>query len=297
MQSRLIQANIALFQGQRGETRRLIQEFLAENGTPPPGSDAAAQLLWLEAQSSESHEEQIQRLYHLVASLDPNNPYSKMAREYLADEQRYSALIRPEGQGRAFQFLNVPFWKMAFFILIGGFVVFGLMTLLEDRSPAVSTPVEQVSQPTAAPAPDRSRVLVSSSFSARYPDGILQLTAIEDPSERVIDLRSGQTILPVPGARFYTLSMVFECRGGICNEPPEADLFVLLENETRIEARQDVAVSGERRFEPIALGRTTAGWVIFEIPVSIPVRALLIFPANAENDTPPLEIDLSSVPN
>jgi hypothetical protein len=34
-----------------------------------------------------------------------------------------------------------------------------------------------------------------------------------------------------------------------------------------ISARPDLAISGERRLQPIAQGRTSTGWLVYEIPV------------------------------
>jgi hypothetical protein len=118
--------------------------------------------------------------------------------------------------------------------------------------------------------------LVADAYTARYPQGILQVTAIEDQSERVIDSDTGEVLTPIPGARFYALNVVFECRGGICDAPPQANLTLQLDDGSRIQPRVGVQIAGATGLSPIALGRTTNGWVVFEVPSITPVAALVV---------------------
>ena len=129
-----------------------------------------------------------------------------------------------------------------------------------------------------ADLPDKSRAIVADSFTARYIEGILQVLAIEDRSERVVYIEDGLLAEPVAGARFYALSVTFECRQGICNTPPQAELEILLNNGSTLPQRTDLTIAGQSQFEPIALGRATSAWVVFELPTLNQPTDLIIRP-------------------
>jgi hypothetical protein len=287
MHPKLIKANIALFKGARTETQRLLQEYIAENPGPGVAEADTAMVLWLDAQAQDELSERLSRLQRLVNSVDPHNSYARMARAYLTEEARYAQLLNPQRRSMTLRFI----WPLMF-LVIGGLITFGLLNLIGTSPEAVATPVDIQTQPTHLP--DRSQILVADSFTARYTEGILQVTAIEDASERVFDTRAGQLATPVPGARFYALNLIFECRRGICNTPPEADLILRLDNGTLIPLRENAIIADQPVFQPIALGRTTRGWLVFEVPILSQIEALLITPASAPREAEPLLIELPS---
>ena len=43
-----------------------------------------------------------------------------------------------------------------------------------------------------------------------------------------------------------------------------------------IQPRTDVHISGTTPLSPIALGRTTNGWIVFEVPLVTPVTSLIV---------------------
>ena len=292
----LIKANIALFQGERAETQRLLQEYIGNAGTVREDDPNRSLVLWLDAQIQTNLDERLRRLNALVATIDADDPYARLSREYLQEEERYRAKIAPQAQQRpaVLAAFGAPLWKAGLFVIVGGMAAWILLSLFSGAnrpaSPADSTgaaPTGMGSNPAmGANLPDESRPLVADSYTARYRSGVLQIVAVEDDSKRVVDGRSLTLITPVPGARFLALSAVFECRDAICGTPPEAELSLRLDNEITVAARVDVSIAGERVFEPIALGRTTAGWIIFEIPVISAVNALIITPIEEPGGTP-----------
>jgi hypothetical protein len=70
--------------------------------------------------------------------------------------------------------------------------------------------------------------------------------------------------------------MSFECRSGVCDQPPEANLTLQIDTDTRIAPRPDLVIAGDAPLAPIALGRVTTGWVVFEIPVISDVQSLIV---------------------
>ena len=297
---KLIKANIALFKGARSETRRLLQEYQSEWGSTQEADPHRPLVMWLDAQAQNDREMRLERLRTLVAIIESDNAFAQLARAYLEEEDRYATQIDPGAQQSrsGITVFGASLVQVIFFMIIGGILAFIGISALDRRDvQPVSILVEPTSVPliqsTAPALPDRSQALVADSYTARYPAGILQLTAFENDSERVLDIQSLTTVDPVPGARFYALKIVYECRAGICDDPPQADLAVELETGNVIAARTDVGLAGEHTFESIALGRTTTGWAVFEIPVASPVSGLVILPTDGDDpEAQPLKITI-----
>lgn len=269
---KLIQANIALYAGAYAESRRLLDEYRAQEGIP---REHGALALWLGAQAEEDPEERLRHLQVLVAQGAPDSIYVQMAQQILTQEAEHETKMRA---ARSTALLpGVKTWQVIAFAA----AAFALIAILVVLNPATNAPAATATSlpttpaPTPAP-PDRSRPLDPAQYSGRYPQGILQLLRLEDPSERVIDPDTGAGVSPVAGARFYALQIGFECRSGVCDQPPEANLALQIDANTRIPPRGDVVIAGDSPLAPVALGRVTIGWVIFEIPVISDVQALII---------------------
>jgi hypothetical protein len=295
LDTRLIKANIALFKGERAETLRFLQEYVAEFGFSLESDPDAPLVMWLDAQAQTERDERLRRLRMLVNSVPAGNHYRQMAQNTLSEEER---LGRHENAPQTLIFGLSP--RMTGLVVVIGFLLIaGAAVLLSGQTagqPAVSSNETAAPSPTALNLPDLSQALVADSFSAHYPRGVLQVIALEEDSKRVIDTREQTLATPVPGARFYALSLTFECRGGICNEPPEAQLALQLDNGDLIPLRQNASIAGQPTLQPIALGRTTAGWVVFEVPLVSTVKALVVSPPDpaSEQAFDPVTIALPS---
>jgi hypothetical protein len=274
----LIKANIALYRGERAEALRLLRQYQSER---PAGDDPhRSMVLWLEAQTQPDDAMRARLLRDLIHSTDIDDTYAQMAREYLLAEEAYSAPPQPKRR--------TGLWLGG---ALGGVLLVGAGLLLRPFANDPTPTATPALTPTPAAAlaetlPDRSEPLVADGFTARYERGILQVVALEDRSERVVSA-DGAVLEPVAGARFYALEIVFECRGGICDAPPEAAL-ALQTGTDMIAAREDVTIAGDGVLEPIALGRSTRGWVVFEVPSLSNVEALHVQPEDAD----PIIIDL-----
>lgn len=286
MHEKLISANIALFRGERAETLRLIDELEREN--PATLHDHTSMIMWLIAHAQTNNDLRLQRMHELIARTPPNDYYHQLTRDYLSEEDLYSEKLQPARGIATRQLLAIIAVVLVLGVLAAGILNTGdVPTAVALR--ASPTPIPTVINPEDLP--DNSRAIVADSFTARYIQGILQVLAIEDYSERVIYIEDGLLAKPVAGARFYVLSVTFECRLGICNTPPEAKLDTLLNNGTSLPMRDDLTIAGQPQFEPIALGRATSSWIVFELPTLNQPTNLIIHP-ESDNDVEPQVYDI-----
>ena len=64
-----------------------------------------------------------------------------------------------------------------------------------------------------------------------------------------------------------------------------------LDDGTQLEPRTGLSISGEQPLQAVALGRTTVGWVVFEIPLVSIVKALVVAP-HVVGDFEPIKVGL-----
>lgn len=291
MNPTLIKANIALFNGSRAEARRLLRDYEAQAGSTPDVEDASL-VLWLTAQAQDSREGRVEGLHKLLAVVSANDPYAKLANQYLADEEKAEAeaatAIVPEdgvaAPGRR-GILGVAWWKAVAFAGVG--VVLGVivMTLFSpggrtgpDEAGALATaPVASGAAAQGTPLPDLSTPIPPELHQTTYPRGILQVSRIEDGSQRIAD-RNNALIGPVIGTRYVALKLVFECRQGTCSRPPEANLSLFLDDGSLAGQLTDVSVVGEPPLQAVGENFTTDGWVVFQVPDARDPLALAVLP-------------------
>lgn len=302
MHPKLIKANIALFNGARTETRRLLDEYRSEADDAKP----TPMILWLDAQAQDTRDARIERLHDLLEETGENSRYARYARAYIEDERKYSNKPLPGSRGsNGLSILGVSLWKAALFTLIGGALAFVLVSAFNPGAgqsgvtPEFATAIATPGSPdvNASPPPDQSTPVAPELFQAQYNRGILQITAVEINSTRAADTQEQVLLTPITGARFYALKLIFECRQGICANPPEARLALELDDGTNIPAMDDVGIMGENLFQRVAEGRSTNGWVVFEIPLDSTPSRLVIVPPSPDTATPPTPvfIDLSGL--
>lgn len=273
---RLIQANRALFEGDRIEARRLLDEYRRVSTVP------ADLLAWLEANTENDAGIRLEKLRELARHSSESSVYGRMARDYVEQEDTYARRLRRAGTPRWRARLLIPVALLVVAILAGG-VLLARPGREIDALLATATPT--IAPATATPYPDNSVALTGDAYSVRYSAGILTVQALEDRSQRVLSLQSGQFVEPVPGARFYALHLTFECRASICRQPPQANVLLALDTGDLIEARSDVRIADQVGLEAIALGRATNGWIVFEIPVLNRAEGLQIVPYSADGGT------------
>src|SRR5574337_874803 len=194
LDARLIKANIALFKGERAETLRFLQDYVAEFGFSLERDPDAPLVMWLDAQAQTERDERIRRLRILVNSVPGGNYFGQLAQNYLRDEDR---LTRPAAVG--FELGGIG--RAVLFLVIGVALALGGVALFTSQNRSQLPPVGTPSPSPAATSlnlPDLSQALVADSFTANYPRGVLQVTALEEDSQRVLDTREQTLATPVP---------------------------------------------------------------------------------------------------
>ena len=288
MHEKLISANIALFKGDRAETIRLLDEL--ERDHPQALQDHVSMVMWLRAHAQTDNTIRLQYMHELLAHTPSDDYYHRLTHEHLMNEDYYSNRLQPSQWIGTRQLLGLIAVILVIGVLVAGIVNNQNITTTVILEPS-PTPIPTVINP--ADLPDNSRAIVADSFVVRYDAGILQVLAIEDRSQRVIYIEDGLLAEPVAGARFYALSVVFECRRGICNTPPEAELSIQLNNDSTLPQRTDLAIAGQSQFEAIALGRTTASWVVFELPtLNQPTQLVIRSQSDDANEAQLYKIEL-----
>jgi hypothetical protein len=257
----LIRANIALFTGDYAEVRRLLDDYRAAGGG---AAEHAPMALWLDAHAQSEPEERLRRLENLLSLVPPDNIYAHLAQSIL-DLERPAPVEPP----RRFTVQRVIIAAVAVVLALVGLY----LILPKPQPPAIADASPTATPaPTAAPLPDRSRPLAGVS-RANYVGGILQVIAVEDSAQRIVG-PDGAQLTPVPGARFYAVELAFECRIAICQNPPEAAIALRLADDSLIAPEERAFVQNETSLSPVALGITTRGWLVFEIPSIVAVSAL-----------------------
>ncbi|MFN8528492.1 MAG: hypothetical protein U0670_07765 [Anaerolineae bacterium] len=288
----VIKAQAALFNGERAEVRRYLSEY-ADAG----GDTSLSVIRWLDAQTAETPEERIDKLREMVGegSTD-SDPYVQLAAQTLQIEDRIRAVITPDGGRRMLTVL------IALALIVGGAALGGTIALAISRANA-STEIAQTTDqtavetvpavaPTATPI-DRSVGLPpDSGYMTQYAAGLLRLIAIEEDSQRVVDA-SGAALTPIPGARFVALGFQFECRAGLCNDPPEGRVELRGNKAFFTAPREDAFISGGRVWEAVARDRVTGGWLVFEVPVDTAIEEIAVYPTGGDANGPPYVIHLA----
>ncbi|GAB1421015.1 hypothetical protein MASR2M15_11470 [Anaerolineales bacterium] len=272
----LIEANIALYEGDIQNVNQYLDQL--DNETIESWS---IEVLWLRANASIDLQTQKDLLTKLIVEAPLDNIYSELARDYLTNIEKYA--IKPS-QGRSKSF------KVG--LGIGLSIVAALLFIL--ISPLLNPPValDELISDEVVPTPelvyeDRSLPMVSSALQARIDAGLIQLVAVEDNSQRVFDPRSLQILKPIDGARWLAYQMVFECRKGICSNPPESVMILTTRSGEQFYSRDDLTLMDDEQFQPLALGRLTRGWVVFEIPqFEIPVEITILSKSDDLSLTP-----------
>ncbi len=307
MNPTLIKANIALFNGSRSEARRLLDEFRA--GNPRLEPEDSTFLMWLDAQAQDERAARLEKLRLLADKGVKSSRYVTMAQETLAVEEQAKVGGRdvPEGDvvpgkpGRQLpRLLGVELWKVGTFAVAGIVVGTRLWAIADIRPPSsaqqTAAPLPDSAATSAPPTagPDRSVRIAPEDHTAQYPQGIVELSAFEDGSQRVGNL-NGVPLTPVQGTRFYALRVRFECRsGGVCSRPPEASVVLLTDGNAAIPPVDNAGIIGESLLQPIGNLSSTTGWLVFELPENSQAAALVLTPPAATGETPqPILIPLT----
>lgn len=301
---RLIRANIALFQGKRSETRRLLEEYIAEQ----PDARRSPIVLWLDAHSQPRQAERMTGLSAVVENAPPDSPYHRMAKSYLADEQHYASLLDTSGTGRRIRPWQIIAGVAAVIVALVAFVLFGQASqpIPEETEVAQVVETEEATEEPPTPTPSATpivqntpQVLQLSTPGANYEaqGGTIRIVGVDSTVQVVVDARGAQ-VQPASGAKFYAFQLQFQCILPICNDVPQAELYVRINPSfPDVAASEGLFVAGEPALTGrVGLGELVTGWVVFELPRTIAPTALVVWPlppTENENRPGPILIPLS----
>lgn len=269
----LVRATVLLTQGDRMEAAHWLGLYLREN----PDAAQVPQVRWLQAQAATARDERLLQL-RALARIPGEDRYRQLARQSLAIEERYAQPLQTRQR-----------WRKWWIILGVLGAVAGVLVLLAILMPAPA--VALVTTATAVPTPTATPVLTATPAAApmalgsepvEYNAGVLLVEAVEDGAQNVVT-SEGQPAIPIIGAHFYVVYVSFECRIGICQRPPEADVTLLQDDNFEFVPRTDLSVWGVPPLGAVALGIPTTGVIVFEIPIIGVPESLRIAPRDERN--------------
>jgi len=284
MNSNLKKANQALLEGDRDSVLELL-----ENASQTP------EVLWLRANSVLSDTERIEILRQLAGGA---GRYSQLAGEFLDRELKIQkALDEPPD----YKFWKQPTWekkmeKMRAYrmwvfggILLIVLAVVGVIANNKNRE-------EYEIYTEGVKATQTAQAYFAGKQFAEYPSGTLSIIDFEDSVNQIErpvtfgetqDNQQYKPVDPAQGARFVAVRIDFKCAMAICENPPEADLRLLLADETYTRAfnyssRAFFIDEPPTTFDRIANGQSVKLWFVFEVPRITSPKGLIVVAPNVE---------------
>lgn len=315
MDRELIRANIALYNDEYGEVRRLLAPYLS---TSEIAQDQRSLLMWLDAHQHLNYDERRQKLEELIRHQDisPDDPYAESSRYFLELEGNLQRLLQPTTNRVSGLFerrlFGIPIFAtvatliagamLALLVLaLGNFATFGRpgnSSTTDVRVPSGGAIAGNTQDTTSdiSGISATTRNIAGLTTPAEFPQGrvILEFDTVNEFN--VAYDPNGRPVRPISGTHFYGLLVRFECDLGICYDPPEANLVLIADLAGQVVELQPTNFSIEPdapRMESIAESGFTTGWVIFQVPELRQPVGLIVQPLSPEgraDDIPPRTI-------
>ncbi|MCX7976565.1 MAG: hypothetical protein N2646_05785, partial [Bellilinea sp.] len=236
---------------------------------------------------------------------DNSSIYSHLAQQIVQRERAYEQQL---DQPPDYQFWKKAGWKAkwsgfwqqrAWSLGILAVVFISALVLVavafQNNSQRSSATPAAVVQQTPRPTPSVTALPVNKRPRISYTAGEFSIIRIENPTHRMVLSNANSdpntAAVPAVGAVYLAVQYEFLCRAALCENPPEAEIALKLEDGS--------VVSYTSSYRPvlaefpgvarIAKNQTVTGWLVFEIPNQAAPAALL-FPNDAGYDAPPLEL-------
>ncbi len=284
MKDNLQKANQSLLEGDRDGVLDLLRH-----------EPESSEVIWLRAHSKLSDDERLQLLSQLV---NGDSPFSDLARQFVQREKKIEEEL---SEPPDYQFWKQPTWKKRiekmkiFRLWIAGGI---FLLVLGSIGTVINSKYEaQFSAQTAAvQAEQTAQAVLTGQSSAKYAEGIVSIIDKED----LVDIERrpvtfGETLdekykpaQPAKGARFVAILIYFQCTMAICENPPEADLGLLLADGTNTPmvnyADHPFFIDSPSNPEQDRLsnGQSIKIWFVFEVPRITSPKSLIIQPPNSE---------------
>jgi|GEM_PF-1550903 len=286
MNPELIEINRTLYKG-------LKAQALSQLDMLPEAQRSTEAALWLRAHAQSDENACAQQLGDL-ANRFPKGQYGAMAREALQRETPYVKVLAVQPARRGV----LSRVSIAGFLFILG----ALMAVSVGLGALVST-LNQVNAPSVVNIPttvldpllkvplltDHSQPLSGDPHQA-YAAGVLHITAVEDASLRVASGSSGNAFTlatPILKTHFYALRAAFECKLNTCEQPPQAEVLLILQDGSQVKPEDGLLLADgkDERMQAIGKNGSTSGWFIFQIAQGAKAQAVRIIPVLANGST------------
>ena len=280
----ITKANEALLEGDRDGAIRLID-----------GRPSSVEVLWLRSQCVTSEKERESLLGEVFES---NHPvYSPLSEEILEREKSFTDQLE---QPPDYQFWKKPTWgeriqqlKQQRWWVLGISFLF-VMTILMAVSlnaasrqnalaafQATQTMKFALSLPTATIVLSPTVTRIPDVGPALYPNGQFSIIRFEKSTHRPV-IQAGSyvnngPVQPAAGAVFWAFEYRFICREAVCNQPPEVEKIILELNGGGETAAGEFVLAEFPTVERIADGRSTTGWLVFEVPENIEPKTFVLY--------------------
>ena len=275
----LKKANEALLEGDRDGVLDLLRY---ESDTP--------EVLWLRANAVLDDNERIALLQDLA---DGYSQYAQLASEYLQRELDYQVqLDEPPDH----YFWKQPTWEKrlekmrAQWVWILGAVVLLVMGISLLRFEAQRQETFQAEVAAVETAQAQASLLAGKTV-VDYAAGQLSIVDYEDGTNKGVTLgerASDQYVLATPaaGARFVAVEFNFTCKLALCEQPPHANLSLILTDDT------SVSYSSSRPFlvdhppgnvPRVSKGQQAKVWYVFEVPKGVSIKSVAVIAENQDN--------------
>lgn len=277
MNKNLEKANQALLDGDRDGVLKLLQN-----------EPDTAEVIWLRANSVLSDEERKRLLSRLI---NEESRYSQLAREFLDRENNFQAeldeppdykfWLQPNYKKRAEKMREYRTWIIGAILLLA-LGIFGIVVNINYES-------ENDKFTAGVRATQTAQAFFAGQQFAEYSAGRLSIIDVidqVDTLERPVtfgDFVDDQfkPVSPAEGARFLAVLINFQCVLPVCNQPPEADLALLLADDKitasyNYSSRPFFIDEPPSEFDRIASGKSIRLWFVFEVPRITSPKALLV---------------------
>jgi len=274
MNDALKKANEALLEGDRDGVLKYLEY---EPNTP--------EVLWLRANAVLDDDERIALLKELVNGY---SKYTPLAGEFLERElESQRQLDEPPDH----HFWKKPTWKkilaqkywilgLLFAIIMGVVYLSSFISSETERRVVYEEGVEQAIANQTEVARLEGQPLVE------YDAGTLSIIDIDDPTKEQVTFgrtdNNQQYIIeePATGTRFVAVQVNFQCAQAICEQAPQANLALNLQNGKTVSyqssARPFLVSESPDSIPRISQGAFTKIWYVFEVPRSTNPKTLSV---------------------
>lgn len=295
MEHEFEQILLNVFQGDRYTALKSLQAYVQQHPND-------TQALWYLAYATDDLEERHQVLEKVKHAGKPPE-LAQLATRFLRNED--SLVLPPSAWELRWERIKRNKWRIGASVI--ALILLSFLALLtwqaldyqnEQQQVAIQATNAALASPTPRPTATATPLPLQAGADVAYEAGTLRILRLERPTNRVI-INGGYdpTVAePMPGTEFAALQFEFVCNQGNCRAAPEAGVALRLSSNeiATLSSNMPLVADGEYQMA-CGRGTTCSGWLVFEVPRHDRIDAVLVSPAGADYNAPPLEIDVSFI--